>query len=134
TAGAGLTPAVNMDTGYVRLLDDADRARVLDIAADTQGFVAGAFVADTSGAPFDLDAYLKATDAIASCGGVPVVFPSHGLNALSDGAWVDALAEIGARVDLFIGFELGAMFVPYGRIVSLDAYRGVMQIDSCVGA
>ena len=30
TADAGLTPAVNMDTGYVNLIDDDTRLRVLD--------------------------------------------------------------------------------------------------------
>ena len=47
TVGAGLTPAVNMDTGYVQLLDDGTRARVLEVAADLAGpagFVGGAFV------------------------------------------------------------------------------------------
>ena len=33
TAAAGLTPAVNMDTGYVQLLDPADKLRVLDLTA-----------------------------------------------------------------------------------------------------
>ena len=37
TVDAGLTPAVNMDTGYVQLLDAADRERVLDLAAAVTG-------------------------------------------------------------------------------------------------
>jgi dihydrodipicolinate synthase/N-acetylneuraminate lyase len=132
TVAAGLTPAVNMDTGYVQLLDPTDRVRVLDLAGTD--FVAGAFVADAEGAPFDLDGYLRAADEIVRRGGTPVVFPSHGLNVLPEDEWVAALAAIGARVDRFIGFELGAMFVPYGRIVSLDAYRGMLEIRSCIGA
>ena len=35
TAGAGLTPAVNMDTGFVQVLDEATRDRVLEVAAPT---------------------------------------------------------------------------------------------------
>jgi hypothetical protein len=97
-------------------------------------FVAGAFVSDTVGAPFDLDAYLVVSEAIARRGATPVVFPSHGLNALDEPAWVEAHAAIGSRSDRFIGFELGAMFVPYGRIVSLDAYRGLIDVPQCVGA
>lgn len=136
TRDAGLTPAVNMDTGYVQLLASADRERVLDLASDlTAGdFVAGAFVADTDGAPFDLDAYLGECAAIAGRGGTPVVFPSHGLNGLPEAEWVDAHRRLGEHVDRFIGFELGAMFVPYGRIVSLDAYRGVLDVPQCIGA
>src|SRR5665647_716444 len=60
TADAGLTPAINMDTGYVNLLDDVTRIRVLDQTADVLGgrpFVAGAFIGDTPGSGFDRDAY-----------------------------------------------------------------------------
>ncbi len=136
TAAARLTPAVNMDTGYVQLLADADKKRVLDVTAEVTGgaFVAGSYVADEAGAAFDLERYAVACDAIARRGGVPVIFPSHGLNALDDDGWVSALAAIGGGVDRFIGFELGAMFVQYGRIPSLDAYEGLMGIQSCTGA
>ena len=136
THSVGLTPAVNMDTGYVQLLSDADKARVLDLAAAvTRGeFVAGAYVADATGETFDLDAYLHAAAAITERGGAPVIFPSHGLNELDDEGWVEAHRAIAAQVDRFIGFELGAMFVPYGRIVSLDAYRALMGIPQCIGA
>jgi dihydrodipicolinate synthase/N-acetylneuraminate lyase len=136
TVAAGLVPAVNMDTGYVQLLDHADKDRVLDIAADIapERFVAGAFVGDDEGSSFDLDSYRKEVSKIADRGGTPVVFPSYGLNGLDEDGWVAALAAIGEVLDRFIGFELGPMFVPYGRIVGLDAYRGMMEIGSCIGA
>ena len=136
TVEAGLTPAVNMDTGYVQLLTDDQKHAVLVLAAVVSGndFVAGAVVPDGPGSAFDLDGYLTACEAIASRGGTPVIFPSYGLNSLDDDAWVAALVAIGDRVDEFIGFELGAMFVPYGRIPSLDAYEAMMGIASCVGA
>ena len=136
TCAAGLTPAVNMDTGYVQILSTADAERVLDLAAAVSegAFIAGAYVADSEGAPLDLDAYCRLALGIAARGGTPVIFPSHGLNALGDDEWVRALATIGGELDRFIGFELGPMFVPYGRIVSLDAYRGMMEIPTCVGA
>lgn len=38
------------------------------------------------------------------------------------------------KIGAFIGFELGTMFVPYGRIVSLDAYRALIEIPECIGA
>jgi len=136
TVAAGLTPAVNMDTGYVQLLAEADKARVLDLTAAATGgdFVAGAFVADQPGALLDLDGYHRAMAAVAERGGTPVVFPSHGLNGLLDEHWAGALADIGAHVDRFVGFELGPMFVPYGRIFSLDAYEAMLAIPSCIGA
>jgi dihydrodipicolinate synthase/N-acetylneuraminate lyase len=136
TVAAGLTPAVNMDTGYVQLLTAAQQADVLDRAAAVTGgdFVAGAYVADQPGADLDLDGYLAACEAIVRRGGTPVVFPSYGLNALDDDGWVTALDAIGAHVDRFIGFELGPMFVPYGRIPSLEAYEAMLGIEACIGA
>ncbi len=136
TSAAGLTPAVNMDTGYVQLLDSASATKVLDRTADLTGgrFVAGAFVADSPGDALDEAALLRAAQAISSRGGTPVVFPSHGLGALSEAEWIEAHAKVGSEVGQFIGFELGTMFVPYGRIVSLDAYQQLMEIPECIGA
>ena len=51
-----------MDTGYVHLLDDAQRQEVLGRTRAVLGgrpFVAGAFVGDRPGDPFDRDAYLS---------------------------------------------------------------------------
>ena len=137
TVAAGLVPAVNMDTGYVQLLDGPTRSRVLECAAAAsgpEGFVAGAFVLDEPGAAFALDAYLDALDAVTTAGGTPVVFPSYGLNALDDAGWVAAHEALGQRFDRFIGFELGPMFVPYGRIYSLSAYEALLDVRSCIGA
>jgi len=136
TAAAGLIPAVNMDTGYVQLLDGPTRVRVLDLAAEVTGgrFVGGAHVADQPGDPFDLGATVAEATAVLERGGTPVVFPSHGLNAQDDAGWVAALASVGDEVDRFYGFELGSMFVPHGRIVGLDAYEALLGIDACIGA
>ncbi|MCB1028307.1 MAG: dihydrodipicolinate synthase family protein [Microthrixaceae bacterium] len=136
TTEAGLAPAVNMDTGYVQLIDDETHQRVLDTTHELAGsnFVAGAFVPDAAGDAFDQAALNRAALRVADAGGTPVIFPSHGLNGLDEDGWVAALQQVGATVDRFIGFELGAMFVPYGRIYSLDAYAALMAIDSCIGA
>lgn len=137
TLAAGLVPAVNMDTGYVQMLDDSTRATVLSTTrqlAGDDGFIAGAFVRDEPGAALDLNAYNLALDEVARYGATPVVFPSHGLNGGSEDAWVAAHVAFGERFDRFIGFELGAMFVPYGRIYSLDAYRGLLDVRACIGA
>jgi dihydrodipicolinate synthase/N-acetylneuraminate lyase len=136
TAEAGLGVALNMDTGYVQLLGEADQRRVLEIGAALcpEGFVAGVYVADGPGAPFDLDGYQRAAAEVCAHGGTPIVFPSHGLNELDDDGWVAALERFGQGVDRFIGFELGPMFVPYGRIPGLEAYLGMLGIPSCVGA
>jgi len=135
TAGAGLTPAVNMDTGFVQVLDEATRDRVLEVAAaNSDGFVAGAHLDDRAGDRFDLEGYRRQVDRIAARGGLPIVFPTHGLTALDGDGWVGAHAALAEQCDRFLAFELGPMFVPYGRIYDLDAYRGLLGIDACVGA
>jgi len=136
TVSAGLTPAVNMDTGYLQLLDDATRLRVLEVAREHGGgdFVAGAQVSDRPGDTWQADGYLREMQRIQEHGGTPIVFPSHGLSELAEPDWVSAHAELARHSDRFLAFELGPMFVPYGRIYSLDAYRGLLEIPSCIGA
>lgn len=134
TVDAGLVPAVNMDTGFVHLLDDETRAAVLDRTAAVLGggsrFVAGAFVADDEGASLDVDAYGRAATAIAALGGIPIVFPSYG----SRGREVELCRALASHVDPFLAFELGPMFVPFGRILDLDEYRELLAVDACIGA
>lgn len=137
TLDAGLWPAVNMDTGYVQALDPAVRSTVLQLTGELcagRPFVAGAFVADRPGDPFEADGYRAAASEIAAAGGTPVVFPSWGLHELDEREWVDAQARLGEAVGPFIGFELGTMFVPNGRIAGLDAYRRLLDVPTCIGA
>lgn len=137
TAAAGLAPAVNMDTGFGNLIDDATKREVLarTKAAVAGGkFVAGAFVGDKPGATFDLDAYKAAIEPITASGGTPVIFQSYGLTGQPDPEIVRSYAAIGAACGGFIGFELGTMFAPFGKIYSLDVYRGLIEIKECEGA
>lgn len=134
TVAAGLIPAVNMDTGYVQLLDEAEQQQVLDITAGlTSTFYAGVHVADEQGSSFALSQYQRVFDVVAGAGATPVIFPSWGLNRLDGQAWVQALVDI-SRESPFIGFELGRKFVPYGRIFDLDTYVALMQVPHCIGA
>ena len=137
SADLGLTPAVNMDTGYANLIDDELRLEVLRRTAEVlegRPFLAGAFVDDRSGDRFDLDAYLRQAGAIEARGGTPVVFQSHGLTSMDDDGILGAYHEIGRRVDRFLAFELATDFAPFGRIYSMDVFRGLLGIPSCVGA
>ena len=137
TLDAGLIPAVNMDTGYVNLIDHATQDAVLQRTAAVaagQTYFAGAFVADRAGSRFDRAAYLGRIDAITRQRGTPVIFPSHGLTGLPDDDVVTAHADLGRETDRFLAFELSQEFVPAGRIYSLDVFRGLMGIPQCVGA
>lgn len=137
TADAGLTPAVNMDTGYAHLLSDERREQVLcetEQLMAGQPFVAGAFVGDTPGATFALDAYRKQCDQITSHGGTPIIFQSFGLTHQSNDDIVDAYRNIGEHTGEFLAFELGQMFAPFGKIYDMDVYQGLLEIESCKGA
>ncbi len=137
TLDAGLIPAVNMDTGYANLIDEATRVEVLKTTQAIAGgrmFVAGAFVGDKPGAAFARDAYLQQIESICNHGGTPVIFQSFGLTSLPDAELFKAYTEIGQHTDKFIGFELGTMFAPFGKIYSLEFYRQWITIPQCMGA
>jgi dihydrodipicolinate synthase/N-acetylneuraminate lyase len=137
TFDAGLVPAVNMDTGYVNLLTADERRQVLAETrklANGREYVAGAFVADAPGSPFDLDGYRRAIDQIREFAGTPVIFQSHGLTALDSNRLLDAYRSIARHCARFIGFELGTMFAPFGRIYDLETYAGLLAIPECIGA
>jgi dihydrodipicolinate synthase/N-acetylneuraminate lyase len=137
TAEAGLMPAVNMDTGYVNLLDSLARREVIRLARSvlgTQPFVAGAFVGDTPGSRFDLDAYMRQLEPIVSSGGTPIIFQSYGLTEQSDDEVVATYIALGESIGRFFAFELGSMFAPFGKIYSLEVYRGLLGVGQCAGA
>lgn len=137
TSAAGITPAINMDTGYVHLLDDATRQQALRIARETLGsgsLVAGACVVDAPGAAFDEAAYAAQLDMIAAFGATPVIFPSFGLTAGTDADMIGRSRALAGRCEQFIGFELSTEFAPSGRVLGLAAYEELMQIRNCIGA
>jgi dihydrodipicolinate synthase/N-acetylneuraminate lyase len=136
TVDAGLTAAVNMDTGYVNLLTHVEKAAVLDVTHEVLGgawFVAGAFVGDEPGDAFDRQTYHRETERIEAAGGTPVIFPSYGLSALEGPALNEAYHQLGAGCDRFIAFELGDQFAPFGRIYTLPDVVALMAIPNCIG-
>lgn len=137
TAEAGLTPAVNMDTGYANLISEDERRRVLALTRDVLAggeFVAGAFVADEPGDAFDRAAYCDQIESIQRYGGTPIIFQSYGLTQQFGEDIVRSYETIAEHTDRFIAFELGTMFAPFGAIYDLETYRGLMGISACLGA
>lgn len=137
TVDAGLSPAVNMDTGYVNLLDEATRVEVLRRTRETLGggsFVAGAFVSDKPGAAFDGDGYKREIELIQEHGGTPVIFQSYGLVQQGPAEIVASYAELAESCDRFIGFELTQDLAPFGAVYDLQTYAGLMEIPECIGA
>jgi dihydrodipicolinate synthase/N-acetylneuraminate lyase len=137
TAAAGLTPAINMDTGYVNLLDAETRQAVLAHTRDTLAggtCVAGAFVGDQRGDGWNQAAYQRQIEQIQAYGGIPVIFQSYGLTGQSSDDLIAAYTALGRDCPQFIAFELGTMFAPFGQIYDLDTYAGLLSVPQCIGA
>ncbi|TWT75168.1 dihydrodipicolinate synthase family protein [Allorhodopirellula solitaria] len=137
TADAGLVPAVNMDTGFANLISETEREQALAETKQVMGdgeFVAGVFVKDSPGSPFDFDAYRLGLDQIQKHGGTPILFQSYGLTEQDDEQIVESYRRIGNHAGDFLAFELGKMFAPFGKIYNLEVYAGLMGIESCRGA
>ena len=119
TAEAGLTPAVNMDTGFVHLLTAEQRAEVLSRTRSLGvDFVAGAFdEADVGGG----------AGARRHAGAVPVRRPPT--------TCVPAYErDRRAAPTASSASSCRPVFHPDGRIWDLDTYRAVLGIPQCIGA
>ena len=137
TFAAGLTPAVNMDTGYANLIDDSTRTKVLSICKEVAGdrdFLAGCFVGDQPNSKFDLSGYNTAISSVLKHGGTPIIFQSYGLTSGGDAQIIENYTQIAAACDRFYAFELGKMFAGFGEIYSLQVFENLMGIEQCVGA
>ena len=135
TLDAGLTPAVNMDTGYANLLSHEEKREVLrrtQSLAAGRAFIAGAYIEGQDGDIHDL--YSGAVEEIQSYGATPIIFQSSKLKALTDKGKIAVYERIGARCPRFLAFELGEMFLPFGEIYALDTLRELMHIPTLVGA
>jgi dihydrodipicolinate synthase/N-acetylneuraminate lyase len=131
---SGLTPAVNMDTGYVNLLTRAERSDVLRRTGEVAGgrpFVAGAFVDDDPSAAHV--AYCRAIEEIRGHGGTPILFQCTALSTSAEDAVLEVYRRVGTSGGPLLGFELGSMFAPFGRIYSPDFFRRLLDIEAFTG-
>lgn len=141
TLAAGLTPAVNMDTGYVNLLTDSEKVRVLKLAqsaANGAPFLAGAYIEDKviEGQDGDVaDLYRREIGRIAEHGGTPILFQTARLHAgIASPAEVIAAYDKATRdVPQAYAFELGKMFAPNGEIWPAAVFEGILRLPQFVG-
>jgi dihydrodipicolinate synthase/N-acetylneuraminate lyase len=134
TYDAGLTPAVNLETGAVDLLTADVRGDVLAVAAGVargRRLIAGAFI---EGEPGDIvRLYQREIERIVRQGGTPLLFQCSGLTALDEDAIAAVYREATAGCPAALVFELGRMLAPFGRIYSLDLVQRLMDIPQIVG-
>jgi len=132
---AGLTNAVNMDTGYVNYLSESEKKDVLRWTREALGtdvaFVAGAYIERQTGDVVAL--YRKQMEEIVACGGIPIVFQTsrlHGKAAKAKAATYQAVCRGFPHV---LAFELGQMFAPNGEIFEEETVRRLMDIAEIKG-
>lgn len=134
TYDAGVTPAVNVETGAVELLSADLRHDVLAVAAGVargRRLIAGAFIDDQPGDIVHL--YQREIERITRQGGTPLLYQCSGLITLDEEAIAAVYREATAACPAALAFELGRMFAPFGRIYSLDLVQRLMDIPQIVG-
>jgi dihydrodipicolinate synthase/N-acetylneuraminate lyase len=135
TQRAGLTSAVNMDTGYVNYLNDMEKQEVLRWTREALGnnvdFIAGAYI---EGQPGDVVAlYRREMDRIAALNGTPIVFQTARLHGKSATEKATLYREICRGFPRVLAFELGPMFAPNGEIFDEETVRRLMDIPELTG-
>jgi dihydrodipicolinate synthase/N-acetylneuraminate lyase len=139
TQRAGLMNAVNMDTGYVNYLSDAEKQEVLRWTREALGagvpFVAGAYIENQSGhrAGDVVALYRREMERIAEFGAIPIVFQTARLHGKSAGEKVAVYRAVCRGFPRVLAFELGPMFAPNGEIFDEDTVRRLMDIPELVG-
>lgn len=135
TQQAGLMNAVNMDTGYVNYLSEAEKLDVLrwtrEALENDATFVAGAYIEGQTGDSVRL--YRKQMDAIVLNGGIPILFQSSGLHGASPAEKAAVYREASRGYPHVLAFELGQMFAPNGEIFELEVFRRLMDIPEIKG-
>lgn len=135
TRDAGLTCAVNMDTGYVNLLSAEEKTRVLGLTRDALGresrFMAGAYIDREEGDTVAL--YRREIAQIRDFGGTPVLFQTARLHGAPSSRIVETYRTACRGAGEVIAFELGRMFAPNGVIFDVDTVAGIMQIPEITG-
>ena len=131
--------AVNMDTGYVNYLSDAEKCEVLRWTREALGagvaFVAGAYIEGQSiNGPGDVVAlYRREMQRIAEFGGIPILFQTARLHGKSAEEKAAAYREICRGFPRMLAFELGPMFAPNGEIFDEETVRRLMDIPELAG-
>jgi dihydrodipicolinate synthase/N-acetylneuraminate lyase len=134
TWNAGLTPAVNMDTGFVNLLTRAQRQEALEVTRRVAGgrrFVAGAFIDGETGDPLTL--YRGEVESVRKAGGTPILFQCTALATADEAQVLGVYRDVARDGGPLLAFELGKMFAPFGRIYTIDFFERLLDIEAFRG-
>jgi len=133
---AGLMNAVNMDTGYVNYLSDAEKQDVLEWTRQALGpgvpFIAGAYIENRSGDDI-VALYRQQIDAIVQCDGIPILFQTARLHSAPPESLVAIYRDTVRGYPDVLAFELGPMFAANGQIYDLETIKRLMDIPEMKG-
>jgi dihydrodipicolinate synthase/N-acetylneuraminate lyase len=135
TNSAGLTNAVNMDTGYVNYLSESEKLDVLRWTREALGkdvpFVAGAYIEGQRGDIVAL--YRRQMDIIVEHGGIPILFQTSRMLGKSSVEKAAIYQQVSRGYTQVLAFELGSMFAPNGEIFDTDMVRRLLDIPEIKG-
>jgi 4-hydroxy-tetrahydrodipicolinate synthase len=138
THDAGLTNAVNMDTGYVNYLNADERQRVLAWTREALGastpFVAGAYIESTEDSEGSVAGlYRREMDRIAHFGATPILFQTARLHGLPAREKATAYRDACRGFPAALAFELSPVFAPNGELFDEEMVRRLMDIPELKG-
>jgi dihydrodipicolinate synthase/N-acetylneuraminate lyase len=135
THRAGLMNAVNMDTGYVNFLTEAEKLDVLRWTRQAIGeniaFVAGAYIENLIGDVATL--YRRQTDAIVAVGAIPILFQTARLHGKSAAEKAEIYRAVCQDYPHVLAFELSPRFAPNGEIFDRDTFQCLLDIPEIKG-
>src|ERR1700748_1138491 len=136
TQAAGLQNAVNMDTGYVNYLSNAEKSDVLRWTREALGpdtpFVAGAYIEHDQGDDI-VALYRRQMKAITEYGGTPILFQNRRLPGKPNAEKAAVYAAAAKGHTAVLAFELGQMFAPNGEIFDDDMIRRLLDAPEIKG-
>jgi dihydrodipicolinate synthase/N-acetylneuraminate lyase len=136
THQAGLMNAVNMDTGYVNYLSDAEKQDVLDWTRHALGpgvpFIAGAYIENQSGDDV-VALYRQQIDPIVQFDGIPILFQTARLHGAPPESLIAIYRDTVRGYPDVLAFELGPMFAANGQIYDLETIKRLMDIPEIKG-
>jgi len=136
TQAAGLQNAVNMDTGYVNYLSNAEKSDVLLWTREALGpdtpFIAGAYIEHDSGDDI-VALYRRQMNEIKKVGGTPILFQTRRLHGKSNAEKAAVYAAVVKGYPAVLAFELGQMFASNGEIFDDEMIRRLLDIPEIKG-
>lgn len=135
THSVGLMNAVNMDTGYVNYLSEAEKKDVLQWAREALGknipFIAGAYIENLDGDTVTL--YRNQLDSVTAVGAIPILFQTARLKGKPGRDLANKYQAVCRGYEKVLAFELGSMFAANGEILPAETIVRIMDIPEIKG-